>query len=60
MQVEGTFPDGIKLITIHDPLSRDNGNLELALKDSFLPGKGFRIFEVSDDFFWDLLWALME
>ncbi|KAB2624895.1 urease-like [Pyrus ussuriensis x Pyrus communis] len=37
VQVEGTFPDGIKLITIHDPISRDNGNLELALKDSFLP-----------------------
>ncbi|KAM1057808.1 hypothetical protein ACFX2A_031707 [Malus domestica] len=43
VQVEGTFPDGIKLIAIHDPIYRDNGNLELALKDSFLPGKGYRI-----------------
>lgn len=37
VQVEGTFPDGTKLITIHDPLSCENGNLELALHGSFLP-----------------------
>ncbi|GKF57198.1 urease isoform X1, partial [Tanacetum coccineum] len=36
-QVEGTFPDGTKLITIHDPISSENGNLELALHGSFLP-----------------------
>ncbi|GER36362.1 urease subunit gamma [Striga asiatica] len=38
VQVEGTFPDGTKLITIHDPISSENGNLELALHGSFLPG----------------------
>ncbi|KAL3835671.1 hypothetical protein ACJIZ3_010407 [Penstemon smallii] len=37
VQVEGTFPDGTKLITIHDPISCENGNLELALDGSFLP-----------------------
>ncbi|KAE8664608.1 Urease [Hibiscus syriacus] len=37
VQVEGTFPDGTKLITIHDPISSENGNLQLALYGSFLP-----------------------
>ncbi|KAL3511416.1 hypothetical protein ACH5RR_030817 [Cinchona calisaya] len=37
VQVEGTFPDGTKLITIHDPIVLENGNLELALHGSFLP-----------------------
>ncbi|KAG6429300.1 hypothetical protein SASPL_107348 [Salvia splendens] len=37
VQVEGTFPDGTKLITIHDPVACENGNLELALHGSFLP-----------------------
>lgn len=37
VQIEGTFPDGTKLITIHDPISSENGNLELALHGSFLP-----------------------
>ncbi|KAK2636727.1 hypothetical protein Ddye_031519 [Dipteronia dyeriana] len=37
VQVEGTFPDGTKLITVHDPIAREDGNLELALHGSFLP-----------------------
>ncbi|KAL5552461.1 hypothetical protein UlMin_039862 [Ulmus minor] len=37
VQVEGTFPDGTKLITIHDPIASEHGNLELALHGSFLP-----------------------
>ncbi|XP_060214157.1 urease isoform X3 [Lycium barbarum] len=37
VQVEGTFPDGTKLITIHDPIACENGNLDLALHGSFLP-----------------------
>ncbi|KAK9108432.1 hypothetical protein Syun_024443 [Stephania yunnanensis] len=37
VQVEGTFPDGTKLITIHDAIALDDGNLELALYGSFLP-----------------------
>nr|GEV79176.1 hypothetical protein [Tanacetum cinerariifolium] len=35
--VEGTFPDGTKLITVHDPISSENGNFDLALHGSFLP-----------------------
>lgn len=38
MQVEGTFHDGTKLVTIHDPIANENGNMELALFGSFLPG----------------------
>ncbi|CAG8584213.1 6306_t:CDS:2 [Funneliformis mosseae] len=37
VQVEGTFPDGSYLVTVHDPISSDDGNLELALYGSFLP-----------------------
>ncbi|KAI9140348.1 urease [Paraphysoderma sedebokerense] len=37
VQVEGTFPDGTYLVTIHDPICSDDGNLELALYGSFLP-----------------------
>ncbi|KAL8137885.1 hypothetical protein V2J09_003886 [Rumex salicifolius] len=36
-KVEGTFPDGTKLVTVHDPIASENGNLELALDGSFLP-----------------------
>ncbi|KAI5352042.1 PREDICTED: urease [Prunus dulcis] len=49
VQVEGTFPDGTKLITIHDPISSDNGNLELALKDSFLPVPSLDKFPEMED-----------
>lgn len=37
VQVEGSFPDGTKLVTIHHPISRVNGDLSLALYGSFLP-----------------------
>jgi urease subunit gamma/beta len=37
VQVEGTFPDGTKLVTVHDPIVAEHGNLELALYGSFLP-----------------------
>jgi urease subunit gamma/beta len=37
VQVEGTFPDGSKLVTVHHPIAAENGNLELALYGSFLP-----------------------
>lgn len=37
VQVEGTFPDGTKLITVHEPIASENGNLSLALHGSFLP-----------------------
>ncbi|HET7504631.1 MAG TPA: urease subunit gamma [Kofleriaceae bacterium] len=37
VQVEGTFPDGTKLVTVHQPIVRDDGDLALALYGSFLP-----------------------
>lgn len=37
VQVEGTFPDGTKLVTVHDPFALDRGDLALALWGSFLP-----------------------
>jgi urease subunit gamma/beta len=36
-QVEGTFPDGTKLVTVHHPIASENGDLALALHGSFLP-----------------------
>src|SRR3954469_20023569 len=37
VQVEGTFPDGSKLVTVHDPIAALDGDLALALYGSFLP-----------------------
>lgn len=36
VQVEGTFPDGTKLVTVHHPIVAEAGNLDLALYGSFL------------------------
>ncbi len=37
VQVEGTFPDGSKLVTVHDPIALEDGDMKLALHGSFLP-----------------------
>ena len=37
VQVEGTFPDGTKLVTVHHPVALPHGDLALALYGSFLP-----------------------
>ena len=37
LQVEGTFPTGTYLVTVHYPVSSDDGDLEKALYGSFLP-----------------------
>jgi urease subunit gamma/beta len=44
VQVEGTFPDGTKLVTVHDPIAREDGDLELALYGSFLPVPSLEVF----------------
>ena len=36
VQVEGTFPDGTKLVTVHHPIAADRGDHALALYGSFL------------------------
>ncbi len=45
VQVEGTFPDGTKLVTVHHPIASKNGNLALALHGSFLPVPGLSVFK---------------
>lgn len=37
LMVEGTFPMGTYLVTVHHPISSDDGDLEKALYGSFLP-----------------------
>ena len=37
VQIEGTFPDGSKLVTVHNPIVAEHGKLDLALYGSFLP-----------------------
>jgi urease subunit gamma/beta len=37
VQVEGTFADGTKLVTVHYPIAEEHGDLALALHGSFLP-----------------------
>ncbi len=49
VQVEGTFPDGSKLVTVHSPIARENGNLALALHGSFLPVPKTSVFKPIDD-----------
>jgi urease subunit gamma/beta len=40
VQVEGTFPDGTKLVTVHHPIVAERGDRALALYGSFLPVDG--------------------
>jgi|SRR5579859_7076750 len=45
VQVEGTFPDGSKLVTVHHPIAGEDGDLALALHGSFLPVPNLSIFK---------------
>jgi urease subunit gamma/beta len=49
VQVEGTFPDGTKLVTVHHPIARENGDLTLALHGSFLPAPELSMFKSADN-----------
>jgi urease subunit gamma/beta len=44
VQVEGTFPDGSKLVTVHHPIAAEDGDLGLALYGSFLPVPELALF----------------
>jgi urease subunit gamma/beta len=44
VQVEGTFPDGTKLVTVHHPIAAEDGDLALALHGSFLPVPPLALF----------------
>ena len=45
VQVEGTFPDGSKLVTVHHPIASEDGDLKLALYGSFLPPPDALVFQ---------------
>lgn len=45
VQIEGTFPDGTKLVTVHHPIAAENGDMELALYGSFLPVPPLSLFD---------------
>jgi urease subunit gamma/beta len=50
VQVEGTFPDGSKLVTVHHPIASEDGDLKLALYGSFLPVPNVLVFKpVADE-----------
>jgi urease subunit gamma/beta len=44
VQIEGTFEDGTKLVTVHDPIALEDGDLRLALHGSFLPIPDLALF----------------
>ncbi|KAF8434113.1 hypothetical protein L210DRAFT_3622978 [Boletus edulis BED1] len=48
VQVEGTFADGVFLVSVHDPICTDSGNLEATLYGSFLPVPSNNLFPVPD------------
>jgi urease subunit gamma/beta len=45
VQVEATFPDGTKLVTVHHPIAAEHGDLSLALHGSFLPAPALERFQ---------------
>jgi urease subunit gamma/beta len=49
VQVEGTFPDGTKLVTVHHPVAAEDGDLSLALYGSFLPVPPLSAFKPCPD-----------
>ncbi|KAL2039198.1 hypothetical protein N7G274_007866 [Stereocaulon virgatum] len=48
LMVEGTFPSGTYLVTVHRPISSDDGDLEKALYGSFLPIPSKDLFPLPD------------
>ncbi len=48
VQIEGTFPDGTKLVTVHHPIAAEHGDLSLALYGSFLPVPALTVFGLAD------------
>ncbi|KAG5985421.1 Urease [Claviceps digitariae] len=49
IQVEGTFPMGTYLVTVHNPISTDDGDLNRALYGSFLPVPDIAAFPMLPD-----------
>lgn len=49
LQIEGTFPCGTYLVTVHHPISDNDGNLERALYGSFLPIPSNDLFPIQEE-----------
>lgn len=49
IQVEGTFPTGTYLVTVHHPIKSNDGNLERALYGSFLPIPEQSLFKLPEE-----------
>lgn len=49
VQIEGTFPDGTKLVTVHHPINQVDGDMDLALYGSLLPPPPLAIFGPFDE-----------
>ena len=49
IQVEGTFPTGTYLVTVHHPISTNNGDMRRALYGSFLPIPSDDHFPMAED-----------
>jgi urease subunit gamma/beta len=45
VHIEGTFPDGTKLVAIRSPITAEDGDLALALYGSFLPVPALVVFK---------------
>ncbi|KAL8819928.1 MAG: hypothetical protein Q9191_007624 [Dirinaria sp. TL-2023a] len=48
LMVEGTFPSGTYLVTVHHPIGSEDGDLEKALYSSFLPIPSKDLFPLPD------------
>jgi urease beta subunit/urease gamma subunit len=49
IHIEGTFPDGTKLVAVRSPITKDTGDLTLALHGSFLPVPDASLFAEADE-----------
>lgn len=49
LQIEGTFPTGTHLVTVDQPISSEDGNLDRALYGSFLPVPSQKMFPTLDE-----------
>ena len=49
IMVEGTFPTGTYLVTVHHPISSNDGDLAKALYGSFLPIPSIDLFPLPKD-----------
>lgn len=54
LQVEGTFPDGTYLVTIHHPICSEGGDLNKALYGSFLPVPSNELFPLHEETVWEV------